>query len=380
VVGAQIVGIAELSGEERTICGEPISANAVAIAAAAADAAIPVQQVDSVLTYDSLIAPDILQANRVAEYAGIKPGYAATIGAAGATPTTAVVMAAALIAAGRAGTVAIAHSDFRASADRAAVIAQMADNVGNTQFEAPFGPIIPTMYSLLSDWLLGRGWATPRDLAEIAVQTRRWASLNANAAKTDALTIEQVLDAPKVAGSLGRYDCCLVTDFAGALIVSTEASQPVGRAVRLRGAGGAASNEEISQMNPDNPLEPAEAAAGAVFAQAEMAPGDIDAAYLYDSFTITVALQLIAYGFTDGEPLGTLLEQAGIGPGGRLPVNTHGGLLSASTSGIFHLIEAVRQLRGEAGRRQVPDARLALVANVGGVFSNHCTVVLEAAR
>jgi len=375
----RVAGISEMSKAELADYRDPVSANAMSVAHAARDAGIDVHKIDVVFTYDSLVAPDILQANRVAEYLGVRPRMAATIGAAGASPMTALALACDLLRTGTARTVAIAHSDLRSVAGRDRVIAIMAANVGNVEFEAPFGPIIPTMYSLLADWLAGEGLVTAADLADIAVQARRWAALNPNAARTRPISHAEVLAAPRVAGLFGKYDCCLVTDFSGAVILRSApgAGPPP---VVVRSVAGLGSHEELSQIDPVRPMAAVEQTASAVFEAAAVGPDEISMAFLYDCFTSTVAQQLIAYGLTRERPLSWLLRDIGIGPGGGLPVNTHGGLLSATTSGIFHLIEAVRQLRGSAGARQVDGASLALVTNLGGLFSNHCAAILEASR
>jgi acetyl-CoA acetyltransferase len=370
--GAWLAGVAALRPEELAACDGPIEANALATAAALADAGLDHGAVDALLTYDSIVAPDLMQANRVAEYLGATPSYAATLGSGGATPTAAVAIASGLIEAGLAGTVVFAHADLRAAAKHSAgVVARMASVVGNPEFEAPFGPIVPTLYSFLAQWLIESGRATREDLARIAVQTRAWAMLNPDAKMRKPLTEEEVLEAPPVAGPLGRYDCCLITDFAGALVVTAAPS-----GVEILGAAGVATHEEVLQMNADDPLGAPTAMAAELYERARVDVTTVDVAYLYDSFTITAALQLLAYGLDRGEGLTALLADPGIGPGGRLPVNTHGGLLSATTGGIFHIVEAVRQLRGAAGERQVDGAKTALVSNIGGVFSNHCALVL----
>jgi acetyl-CoA acetyltransferase len=238
---------------------------------------------------------------------------------------------------------------------------------------------VVTLYALLADWLLDRGEASARDLADIAIAARAWAALNPEAHRQEPLTEADVLAAPRVAGPLGRYDCCLITDMAAAVIVAGEHGTDGARAVRLLGIGGGVAHEEISQICFEDPLGSARSAADAVYADASLTAADIDAAYLYDSFTVTVALQLLAYGLDRGAGLAELLHSVGTGPGGGLPVNTHGGLLSCVTGGLSHVVEAVRQLRGEADARQLGRARHALVTNVGGVFSHHCAAILGAA-
>ena len=116
------------------------------------------------------------------------------------------------------------------------------------------------------------------------------------------------------------------------------------------------------------------------FEMARLDPGDIDVAMLYDNFTISVVVQLEDLGFCAKGEGGVFVEEAGIGLGERLPVNPHGGLLSEShpgrPGGISHLVEAVVQIRGDAGERQVDGARAALVHGVGGIMSNHATAIL----
>lgn len=392
---ARIVGVAELARGELPAIGDVVAANATAIARAAGDAGLPVGQVDTVLTYDSLVSPHPMQATRVCEYLGIVPRYASTIGAGGASPLFALILAASLVQCGQAEVVAVAHSDLRrTAASSGSVIKQMAAMVGNPEFEAPLGLMVPALYSLLADLLLSRGDADAADLAEIAVQARKWAALNANAHRRDPLTVADVLAAPRIAGPLGKLDCCLVTDFSGALIVRAAgvAGRPGRPAVALAAAGGAVSHEELGQL-PGDPLDPLRRTADELYQRAGLSEADIDAAYLYDSFTITVAAQLLAYRLDRGKGLHHLLGTgqaghggagepaaptgaAGTGPGGTLPVNTHGGLLSSSTSGIFHLIEAVRQLRGKAGKRQLRDVRRVLVTGIGGVLSHNSAVIL----
>ncbi|HJQ45707.1 MAG TPA: thiolase family protein [Amycolatopsis sp.] len=378
MTAARIAGVAELPRAELEGIADPVGANAIAIARAAEDAGLPVSSIDAVLTYDSLLHPHPMQATKVCEYLGIAPSFASTIGAGGASPLFGVVVADSLVRSGVAHTVAIAHSDFRASAaSRSAVLEKMAAVVGHPEFEDPVGPIVPTLYALVASWLIAEGEFDREDLAAIAVQTRQWARLNPQARFTTALTEAEVVQAPVIAGPLGRFDCCLVTDFSGAVIVRGGSADPR-RAVPIAGVAGAVSHEEITQV-PGHPMAPLRRTADAVYRAAGIGPSDVDAAFLYDSFTVTVAAQLLGYRLDGADGLKKLLAGNGIGPGGRLPVNTHGGLLSASTSGILHIAEAVRQLRGEAGQRQAGAVGTALVTGVGGVLSHNCAAILRGA-
>jgi acetyl-CoA acetyltransferase len=116
------------------------------------------------------------------------------------------------------------------------------------------------------------------------------------------------------------------------------------------------------------------------FQQAGLVPADIDVAYLYDCFTITVLVLLEEMGFCEPGEAGDFVASGAISPGGALPVNTHGGLLSYSNGGFLHVVEAVRQLRGQTGERQVPGAAHALVHLQGGVLSTHATLILGTQR
>jgi acetyl-CoA acetyltransferase len=177
---------------------------------------------------------------------------------------------------------------------------------------------------------------------------------------------------------MGRFDCCLVSDGAAAVVVTTEE-----RAADMRSSGvpilGHAQAHSLSTYASPNHFEslPAARSGPLAFRQAGITPDDIDLALLYDCFTIVVLLQLEDYGFCKKGEGGAFVADGRIGPGGSLPVNTSGGLLAeAYGGGMLHVIEAVRQLRGEAGERQVADARLALVSGHGLGMNTHATLVL----
>jgi acetyl-CoA acetyltransferase len=367
-----ITGVAELANG--TLPADPTTANAMALAIAASDAGVRLDEIDAFFVYDSFARPHPMQATKVAEYLGLEPQYALNICSGGATPLTGVALGAGLLRTGVCRHIAVMHSDMRSAAGRDSYIKMSPNIAGNAEYEVPFGPLVPTLYSFLADWLLTEMNVERRHLAAVAVAARQWAALNPNAVKRTPLTIDEVLDAPRVAGPFGRYDCCLITDFSGAMIVSAESSGA--RAIRVAGLGGAVVNDELLQM-PADPLASARASSERVYRDAGMSPRDIDLFYPYDSFTSGTVLQLAAYGLDRGVGVARMIDEVGIGPGGGLPINTHGGMLAALTGGLFLAVEAVRQLRGEAGERQVDQARNALVTNVGGVFGHHSAAVLQ---
>jgi acetyl-CoA acetyltransferase len=198
------------------------------------------------------------------------------------------------------------------------------------------------------------------------------------------LSADQVLAAPLVSAPLGTLDCCLVTDGGGAVVLtSLERARDLPRPpVRLLGYGEATTNTSMT-AHDDLLRTGAEQAGRRAFAMAGLRPADVDVAQLYDSFTITVLLTLEALGFCPYGAAAEWIEGGRIRPGGELPLNTSGGGLSychPGQFGILLLVEAVRQLRGECGPRQVAGAQVALAHGTGGILSTHATVLLGADR
>ena len=221
---------------------------------------------------------------------------------------------------------------------------------------------------------------TSEQLAQIAVSTREWAALNPKARFSDPLTVAEVVASPLQAAPLHLLDCCLVTDGAGALVLTSaeRARDLAQRPAYILGAATAVSHTMISEM-PDLTVTPGAESGRRAFEMAGLAPSDVDVAQLYDSFTITVLLALEDLGFCPKGEGGAFVEDGKLGPGGALPMNTNGGGLSYTHPGMygmFLLVEAVRQLRGEAGERQIPDHRVAVAHGSGGVLSTMGTVVL----
>ncbi len=222
---------------------------------------------------------------------------------------------------------------------------------------------------------------TQEQLAEIAVATRKWASLNPEATMRDPISIDDVMSSTPVSDPLKLLDCCLVTDGAGAVVMTrAENAKAHGcRSINIRGYGEAHTHWSIAAM-PDLARHiAAEMSGKTAFDMAGIGHDAIDVVECYDSFTITVLLTLEALGFCKRGEGGQFVSNQRTAPGGAFPLNTNGGGLSychPGMYGIFLLIEAVRQLRGEAGERQVEGARTALVHGTGGTLSSGSTVIL----
>jgi acetyl-CoA acetyltransferase len=221
---------------------------------------------------------------------------------------------------------------------------------------------------------------TREQLAEVAVAARAWANLNPAAFAHGPLTRGDVLASRMVSDPLTVRDCCLVTDGGGAcvLVRADRARDRPRPPVYVLGAAGAGWHRAISAM-PDLTITAAADSGPRAFAMAGLTPGDVRLAMLYDAFTVNTILFLEDLGFCPKGEGGRFVEGGAIGPGGRLAVNTNGGGLSCvhpGMYGMFLILEAVTQLRGEAGERQVPGLDVALVHGNGGVLSSQCTALL----
>lgn len=227
--------------------------------------------------------------------------------------------------------------------------------------------------------------STRETLAEIAVSTRAWAALNPAAAFRDPMTIDDVLAADLIVDPLGRFDCCLVTDGGGAVVMTTEerARDLDAKPIYLLGHGESATHSNINYMPDMAKLEVAERSSRAAYAMAGRKPADIDLAMIYDSFTITVLLTIEALGLCGIGEGKDFVKGQRTAPGGAFPINTNGGGLSychPGMYGIFTLIEATRQLRGECGERQASGLRHAICHGTGGVLSSGATAILSNER
>jgi acetyl-CoA acetyltransferase len=380
---------ARLTGVGCTRFGElpgssPLGLHADAAVTALVDAGLAATDLDGVLCAYSLVEPHLMQSSVVAEYLGLRPAYSAALMLGGATGCAAVMHAAMLVETGRCRHVLVVMGDNRAtgmSRDRAvAALAQ----VGHPQFEVPYGPTIPAFYALVAGRYMHEHGATPEQLAHIAVTMRAHAALHPEAHMRKPITVAEVLASRVIASPLRLLDCCLVSDGGVAVIVSApDAAAGIGRpAVALIGAGQGHTHEHLSQAPSLTEFGCHDAAARA-FGEAGVRPADVDVAEIYDSFTITLLVELESMGFFARGEAGPAIAAGALGLGGRLPTNTHGGLLSfghsGAAGGLTHVVEAVRQLRGEAGPRQVEGAAIGFVHGDGGILSAHCSLVLARA-
>ena len=372
-----LVGIAE-SDLGNVPAKTAIHLAAEASRAALEDAGLKKSDVDGLFTFGF----GRMGAVQFGEYLQIQPCYSDSSYMGGSTPVAFVGHAAAAISAGLCSVALVAYGSTQASDRERRFGGQPEDpRLPGSQYERPFGIPLPLgAYALAATRHMAVYGTTSEQLAEIAVATRRWAQLNPVAMMRDPITIQDVLRSRLIASPLHLLDCCLVTDGGGAVVLtSRERARDLRKpAVMILGAAETHTHQIISQM-PDLTVTGAALTGPRAFAMAGLKPDDIDAAEIYDSFTITVLLSLEDLGFCKKGEGGPFVSGQRTAPGGLFPLNTQGGGLSychPGVFGIFTLIEGVRQLRGECGPRQVKDARIALCHGTGGVLSSSSTVIL----
>jgi acetyl-CoA acetyltransferase len=320
---------------------------------------------------------------QVAEYLGIQPRFSDATDLGGAAFEAHVHHAMAAIRAGFCEVALIAYAS-RQRSRRSRSPAGPASAMGvpiMQQLEVPYGLPSPIgQYALIAARHMHQYGTTRAQLAEIAVAARLWAQRNPKAWSRDPLSIDDVLNARPIAEPLHRHDICLVTDGGGAVIVTTaeRARDAAKTPIRILGAAESHTHWHISQM-PDLTVSAGAKSGPEAFAMAGITARDVDVFQPYDSFTITVLLALEDLGFCAKGEGGAFVAEGHLRPGGKLPSMTSGGGLSYNhpgALGLLLLIEAVRQLRGEAGERQVPRARIGVAHGVGGLMSTSGTVVL----
>jgi acetyl-CoA acetyltransferase len=321
----------------------------------------------------------------LAEYLNLKPNYVDGTNIGGSSFVAHVNHAAAAINAGLCQVALILYGSTAAS-NALAIGTGMEHSSPDPRasFVTPYGMTTVGSYAMVAKLHMARYGTKPEQLAEIAVTMRRHAGLNPHAKMRQPITVDDVLESRVISEPLHLLDCCIISDGGGAVVVtSTEQARDLRKApVRLLGCGEAVAHPEIGA--PDLLTIAARQSSERAFAMAGVDRADIDLCNIYDSFTITVLATLENLGFCKPGEGGDYVSGGRIGLGGALPVNPDGGGLSNNhpgMRGIFLVIEATKQLRGECGERQVPDARLACVHGTGGtlgVAHSGATLVLGA--
>jgi acetyl-CoA acetyltransferase len=354
--------------------------HAEAAANALENAHLRLTDVDALFTCGVDFMPSLM----VAEYLGLKPKYSSSNSIGGSSFVAHLHEATLAIQSGQCDVALITHGETRRSNRKRGVSARPTHDdpwLPDWQWERIYGvQYPPAAYALAATRHMYEYGTTSEQLAEIAVATRAWAALNPMAYKRDPITIDDVMSSPWLVYPFHPLDCCLVTDAGGAVVLtSTARARTLGvPVIEILGSSVAHTHYGISQM-PDLCVTPAAQTGADAFAQAGLTPADIDVAELYDSFTYTVLVTLEDLGFCAKGEGGDFVSGQRTAPGGDFPLNTSGGGLSYNHPGMFGMflmVEAVRQLRGECGIRQVPHAEVALVNGMGGYLSSAATAIL----
>ena len=377
-------GATAITGVATFGCGEApgftdIELLARAARAAVADAGLTMRDIDGICTASGSAT---MWPMPVAEYLGIRPRFLDSTMIGGSSFIAHLMPAMLALQAGQCNAVLVCYGSAQRSASfgRREIVAsrQLLDP---QPYEMPYEPMLPaSAYALAASRHMHQFGTTRRQLAEVAVAARGWARLNPEAFMREPLGIDDVLGARMISDPLTVRDCCLVTDGGGAYVLmrSEQARDRAQPPVYVLGNGTATWHRQISAM-PDVTVTAARDSGRIAFEMAGLTPRQIDVVQLYDAFTINTLLFLEDLGFCQKGEGGAFVENGAIGPGGRLPVNTNGGGLSCvhpGMYGIFALIEAVRQLRGHGGARQVAGANTAIAHGNGGMLSSQSTAVL----
>lgn len=371
--GAAIVGAAESDIGQVGPGFNVIDLMAQGITRALDDCGLGLKDVDGLISSCTQSRTSPLN---LAEYLGISPAYIDGTIIGGSSFMFHIQHAMAALQLGLCEVCVIAYGSTQRSIGR-----QNASVREINPYETPYRPFLPsTAYALAASRHMHEFGTTREQMAEVAVAARQWALKNPVAWEKKPLTVEEVLAARMVSYPFTVRDICLVTDGGGAIVMVSpaRAKSLKKKPVYVLGQGQCITHANISSM-PDLTVTGALESGSQAYAMAGLAPKDVDVLELYDAFTINTILFLEDLGFCKKGEGGAFVSGGRIAPGGALPVNTNGGGLSychPGMYGLFLLIEAVRQLRGECGDRQVNGAETAIAHGNGGVLSSQSTVIL----
>ncbi len=372
-----IVGIAE-SDSGRVPNMTELQLHAQALQRALEESGLRKSEIDGLFSSsDTLIEPTVM----LSEYVQVFPRYTDTTSIGGASFEAHLNHAVAALRTGKCEVALISYASTELSSrGRTLGTGEWSTAIPEATYEVPYGNTLVGAYAMAARRHMHRYGTTSDQLAEIAVVTRQHAGLNPLAMYRKPITVQDVLDSRMIADPLHLLDCCVVSDGGGAVLVTTEerARDLKQMPIYVLGSSESHTHTHIAQM-PDLTVTAAAVTGPRAFAEAGVRPDQIDVAMIYDSFTITVLLLLEDLGFCKKGEGGAFVQDGRIALGGQLPINTDGGGLSANhpgMRGIFLLIEATRQLRGQCGPRQVKDAKLAVAHGSGGLLPSQATAIL----
>lgn len=323
---------------------------------------------------------DVFTHEQLYDKLGIQPSFASTVNAGGATYGVMIHQAALAIDAGRAESVlCLGAGKFPRVSEGGEAMAKM---VSHEEFEFPYGTFIPALYALPIQRHMHEYGTTKEQLAQVAVSARKWALQHPDAMMRDEgeLTVEDVLASPLIADPFHRLHCSVPTEGGGAFLVTSgeRAEAITDQPAYILGIGEKHTHGSISQA-PSFTRMGAYHSGKKAFEMASLSPDDVDVAEIYDAFASNPIMYAEDLGFADRGSGATLFESGRTEPGGDLPINTYGGLLSyghaGDSSGASVLNEAITQTQGKAGNRQVEDVDVVLAHTYGGMMCEHVTTI-----
>jgi acetyl-CoA acetyltransferase len=341
------------------------------------DAGLKVKDVDGIFTAGQH-SPSLL-----GEALGITPRYVDGTTVGGCSFIMMVGHAVAALHHGLCDVALISHGE---SGRSGVGVTRSRDTSLSGQFEIPYGFAgAPTYFGMITTRHMHEFGTTLEQWAQVAVSTRKWAALNPKARNREPITVADVLNSRPVCYPFNLLNICLVTDAGGAVVLTRadRAKDCAKKPVYVRGAGEATEHVMVTQMRDLTFSEATRMSGDKAFTMAGVDRKDVNHVMLYDAFTSGPPIMLESLGFAKRGEGVHFFEEGRSTPGGSLPINTNGGGLSYTHTGmygIFPIIESTRQLRGEGGARQVPNCRLSLVNGMGGMLSAAGTLVLSNQR
>jgi len=331
---------------------------------------------------------DMVGASELAEHIGLMPGmkFGSSPAIGGASHVQSLAQAKQAVTSGFCEYVlVVAAGRLATGAGSDATVEGLAGGAGHSEFEGPYGPLLPSMYALTARKHMAEYGTTEEQLARVAAIAYEHASLQRDERVhlNKQKTVEEILDGPMVASPLTLDQCSVISDGGAAVLITDleNARQNHDDHVEILSVAEYNTHETVTQM-PELTSTGAKQAGEEALKKADKSVNDIDVLQIYDCFTSVPLVVLEDLGFCEKGEGGGLVESGALELGGKWPMNTHGGLLAQAhpgrTGGLMHVTEAVRQLRGEAEATQVEGAENALVHGNGGVLSTHAVGVLGA--
>jgi acetyl-CoA acetyltransferase len=351
---------------------DTVSLNAMACAEAVRDAGVEKGAIDALFVKGPTSSKELLYGQKVAEAIGIQPRWGGAWDQGGAANITLIDVAMMAIETGQCEVALVTFADNPRSGSRQAYARPRGNDAAYGWFSTAAG------YAMIHRAHVAQHRTPPEAFAAVAIAARRHGAANPRAQLHKPITLDEYMASPWIVEPLRRDDICLVSDGAAAVVVMSAArAQALGvkQPVPILGVGAGQTSYDV-HLREDLTRTQAARSGRLAFQMAGLRPQDIDVAQIYDCFTITVLMTLEDYGFCEKGAVYDFVRDGQIEIGGRLPVNTSGGLLSETgMPGMQLIIEGVRQIRGTANL-QVPGARHCLVSNQGGVMHTHATLIL----